>query len=95
MWFSIYSEYHSLDILSTRQKERAHANPESPPRNQPEINIREVRTPSRKVFTQEQNELFVQQIVQYSQNLEGGDFHYHVLGMNESSSEYDEDRSLS
>ena len=42
-------------------------NTESPPRTQPEINIHEVRTPSRTVFTQEQNELFIKQVFQYSQ----------------------------
>ena len=53
-----YSEYHILEMVFTRQKSRADANIESPPRTQPEINIREVGTPSRTVFTQEQNELF-------------------------------------
>ena len=67
------------------KKVRVGANPESPPRTQPETNIREVHTPSRTFFTQEQNELFVQIIVQYSQEKEGGDFHYHFLCLNESS----------
>ena len=58
-------------MVLTRQKARVDENPESPPRTQPEINIREVRTPSRIVFKQEQNELFIQQVVKYSQNLEG------------------------
>ena len=49
------------------------------------MNIREVRTPSRRVFTQEQNELFVQQVFQYSQDLEGEVLHYRVLCLNESS----------
>ena len=64
MWFVIYSEDHSLDMVFTRQKSRADSNAESFSRTQPEINIREVRTPSRTVFTQEQNELFVQQVLQ-------------------------------
>ena len=54
-------------MLFTRQKSRADENPESPPRTQTESNIREVRTPSQIFFTQEHNELFVQQVVQYSQ----------------------------
>ena len=52
-------------------------------------NIREVRNPSRTVFTQEQNKLFVQQVVQYYQDLEGEYLHYHVIGLNESSAEDD------
>ena len=61
-------------MVFTRQKARVGTNPKSPPRNQPEKYIREVLNPSRTVFTQEQKELFVQQVVQYSQDLEGGDF---------------------
>ena len=53
-------------MVFTRQKSRAGANKESPPITHPETNIREVRTPSRTVFTQENNELFFQQVVQYS-----------------------------
>ena len=49
-------------ILFTIQKLRAGANPEPPPITQPETNIHEVRTPSQKVFAQEQNKLFVQQV---------------------------------
>ena len=51
-------------MVFTRQKARAGANPESPPRTQPEINMCEVRTPIQTVFTQEQNELFFQQVLQ-------------------------------
>ena len=76
-------------MVFTRQKSRAGANPQSPPRTQPEIYICEVCTPSRTVFTQEQNKLFVKLVVQYSQEKEGGDFHYRVLGLNESSTEDD------
>ena len=54
-------------MVLNRQKARAGANIQSPPRNHLEKNICEVRTPGRTVFTQEQNELFVQQFVQYSQ----------------------------
>ena len=47
-------------MVFTRQKSRAGANPESPPRTQPGKNIREERTPRRTVFTREDNELFIQ-----------------------------------
>ena len=76
-------------MVFTRKKARADANPESPPRTQPEINIRELRTPNRTVFTPEHNELFVQQVVQYSQDLEGEVLHYHVICLNESSTDDD------
>ena len=76
-----------MEMVFTRQKSRAGENKEIPPRTQPGTNIREVRTTSRKVFTQEKNELFVQQVVQYYQDLEGENLHYHVLGLNESSTE--------
>ena len=51
--------------------------------------MHEVRTPSRTVFTQEQNTLLVQQVLQYSQLAEGDELHYHVLGLDESSIEDD------
>ena len=89
VWFAIYSEDHALEMVFTRQKSRAGANPESPPRTQPEKNIHELRTPSQTVFTQEQNGLFAQKVVQYSQDLEGEYLHYHVLGLNESSTDDD------
>ena len=54
-------------IVLTRQKERAVANPEPPPRTQPVTNIHKVRTPNRTVFTREHNELFIQRVVQYYQ----------------------------
>ena len=78
-----------MDLVFTRQKSRAGENPESPPRTQPGTNISEVRTPSRKLFTQEHNEFFLQQVFQYAQENEGDDLNYHVLGLNESSREYD------
>ena len=69
-----YSEDHALEIIFTRQKARAGENLEYPTRTQPEKYIREVRTPSRTFFAQEKNELFVQRVFQYSQDLEGGGF---------------------
>ena len=74
-------------MVFTGQKSRVDANPESSPKTQPVINIHELRTPSHKVFTQEQNELFVHQILQYSQDLEGEIMHYYVLFFNESPTE--------
>ena len=65
------------------------ANPESPPRIHHEINIREVPTPSRTVFTPKYNELFVQQVVQDAQSLEGEVLYYHIIGLNESATEDD------
>ena len=76
-------------MLLYRQKSRAGANPESPPITQPGINIHEVRVSSRTVFRQEQNELSLQLVVQYYQVEEGDEFHYHVLGLNETSTEND------
>ena len=54
-------------MVCTRQKSREGVNSEYSQRTQPVTNIREVRTPSRTVFTKEQNELFFQQVVKYSQ----------------------------
>ena len=82
-------------MVLTRKKERAGENPESRPRTQPETNIRDVRATSQTVFTQEQNELFVQQVVQYSQDLESEDLHYHVIGLNEYSTEDDMKKAYS
>ena len=76
-----------MEMVLTRQKARACANPESPPRTQHNINIREVQNPSRTVFTQEQNELCLQQVFQDAQYLERGFLHYHDIGFNESSTE--------
>ena len=73
-WFYLFdwrlTEYHASDMVYTRQKSRADANPKYIPRTQHKINIHEVLTPSRTVFTQEQNELFVQQVVRDAQSLE-------------------------
>ena len=76
-------------MVFIRKKSRADANPEYPARTQLGKNIREVRTPRRKVFTQEQNELFIQQVIRYSQEDKGDELHYLVLGFNESSTEDD------
>ena len=76
-------------MIFTRKKARLDANPESPPRTHPEINICKVRTPSQTFFAQEQNELFVQQVLQCFQDLEGEVFHYRVLCLKESSTEDD------
>ena len=84
-----------MEMVLTRKKERAGENPESCPRTQPETNIRDVRATSQTVFTQEQNELFVQQVVQYSQDLESEDLHYHVIGLNEYSTEDDMKKAYS
>ena len=70
-------------MIYTRQKSRAGANPESPRIIQHGINIHEVPTPSRTVFTLEQNELFVQRVVQDAQVLEGGFLCCRIIGLNE------------
>ena len=67
-------------MVFTRQKARAGANPEYPPRTQPGKNIHEVRTPRQKVFTKEHNESFIQRVLQYSQEAKGDGLHYLVLG---------------
>ena len=74
-------------MVFSRKKARAGANPENPPRTQPGTNIRKVHTPSWTVFTQDHNELFVQRDVQYSQEKQDDELNYHVLGLNESSTE--------
>ena len=76
-------------MVFTRQKVISGEHPESPPRTQSGTNIREVRTPSRTVFTQEHNELFIQQVVQYSQEAEVDELNYFVLGLNKASIEDD------
>ena len=81
-------------MVYTRNKAISGANYESPPRIQHEINIREVRTPSRTVFIQEHTGLFFQQVVQDAQGLEGEVLHYHVLGLNESSTDDDFKKAL-
>ena len=53
------------------------------------MNIREELTPSTTVFTQEHNELFVQQVVQDSQGLEGEVLNYHVITLKDFSTEDD------
>ena len=51
MWFAIYSEYHTLEMVFTRKKAISGTDKESSPRTQHKINICEVRTLSRKFFT--------------------------------------------
>ena len=83
MWLATYWGSIIEDgIYQTKSKNSA--NPESLPRIQHEINIPEVPTTSQTVFTPEQNELFVQRLVQDAQVLEGKVFYYHILGLNES-----------
>ena len=78
-----------MKMVFTRQKAIGDANPESPPRTHHEINIREVQTPSRTVFAQEQAELLVQQVFKDAQVLESEFLYYHVIALNESSKEDD------
>ena len=80
-------------MVFARQKARAGGNPKSPERTQLGTNIHEVSTPRRTAFTREQNELFVQQVLQFSQEDKGCEFHYHVLGFNYSSTEYDMEKA--
>ena len=60
-----------MEMVFTIQKAIAGANPESPLRFHPATSIREVYTPSRTVFTLKQNELFIEQVLQCSQNVAG------------------------
>ena len=69
-------------MVPTRQNAKAVANPQSPARIQPGTNIREGSNPIRPFLTWEQNDLFIQQVLQYSQENESDEFHYHVLGLN-------------
>ena len=78
---------HALEMVFTRKKAILGANIESPARAQPGKNIREVRTPRQTVFKQEQNELFIQRVLKYSQEENGDKLYYLVLGLNESSAE--------
>ena len=64
------------------KKARAGENPEYTPITHLGTNIREVRTTNRVVFTQEQTYLFVQRFIQYYQEKEDCELHYHVLGLN-------------
>ena len=61
----------------------------NPARTQPGKNICEERNPRQTVFTQEQNDLFIQLFIQYSQEKKSDELHYHILGLNDSSTEYD------
>ena len=81
-------------MVFTRKKPRAVENPESPARNQPGTNIYEVSNTIQPVFTREQNDLFIQRVLQYSQENESDELHYHALGLNESSTKYDTKKGL-
>ena len=83
-----------MEMVFTRKKARAGANSEYPPITQPGTNKGEVCTPSQIFFTQEQNELFFQRVVQYYQENEGDELHYHILGLNESSTEADMKKTI-
>ena len=74
-------------MVSTRQKARACANPKSPPRTHLATNLCEVRTPIRTVFTKKQNELFIEKVLQCSQDVAGDELHFFVLGLNGYSTE--------
>ena len=78
-----------MEMVFTRQKVRLGANLEYPPRNQPTTNICEVCTTSQTVFKREQNEPFIQRVLQYYQEAKGDKLNYLVLGLNESSTEDD------
>ena len=66
-------------MVFTRQKSRAGANPKAPTRTRPATNIRELRTPSQTVFTQKQKELFIEQVLQCSQDVTGNELHFLFL----------------
>ena len=76
-------------MVFTRQKARAGENPEYSAGTHPGTNISGGSNPRRPVFTREQNDLFIQRVLQYSQVNEINELHYHVLGLNESSTEDD------
>ena len=76
-------------MVFTRKKSRVGANSESPARTQPGTNIRERSNSRRTVFTREHNDLFIQRVLQYSQENESNELHYHVPGLNESSTDDD------
>ena len=84
---------HELEMLSTRKKEIADVNPESPPRTHPATNIREVLTLSWTVFTQKHNELIIEQVIQCSQDVAGDELHFSVLDLNKSSTEEDKKKA--
>ena len=53
-------------MVFTRQKSRAGANPKYSARTQPGPNIREGSNKIQTVFTQELNDIFIQQVLRYS-----------------------------
>ena len=76
-------------MVFTRQRARAGENPESPPIIRQETNIREVITPRLTVFTQKQNKVSIEEVIQCSQDVAGDELIFLVLGLNESSTEED------
>ena len=80
-------------MVFTRKKSRAVENPESPTRTQPGTNICEGINPRRTVFTREQNDFFIQRVLQYSQEEKIDELRYNFLGLNESSTEGDMQKS--
>ena len=76
-------------MVYTRQKSIAGANPESSAITCPGRNICEGSNPRRPVLAREQNGLFIQRVLQYSQENESIECYYHVIGLNESSTEDD------
>ena len=80
-------------MVFIRKKARAGANPETSARTQLGKNIREGINPIRTVFTREQNDLFIQRVLQYYKEKRSDELHYHVLGLNESPIEDDMKKS--
>ena len=87
MWFAIYNEYHALEMLFTRKKQY----PVQIKNPLQELSTKSIyvkyelpvgNSSDMKIMN------YFQQVVEYSKYLEGEDLHYHVLGLNESSTEY-------
>ena len=76
---------HALEMVFTRKKARAGENPEYSAGTHPRTNISGGSNPRRPVFTREQNDLFIQQVLQYSQENESDELYLFVLGFNYSS----------
>ena len=76
-----------------QEKARAGANTESPAKYLRVKYIHEILTHRRTVFTWEYNELFIQRVLQYSEDKKGDELHYRVLGLNNYSTEYDMEKA--
>ena len=76
-------------MVFNRHKERAGENIESPARTQSGKNIHEGSNPRRTVFTREKNDLFIRRVLQYSQEKKSDELHYHLIVLNESSTDDD------